>query len=106
MGGFASSRILEVHGERMISGRSRRDSVSRCTRRISTRRCRARRRWRSACRIPPPAEELFNVCAANGDGELDHSALVRALEIMGNHRAKGFRHLICRLIVRIRDVRH
>lgn len=34
-------------------------------------------------------QELFNVCAANGDGELDHSALVRALEIMGNHRVAG-----------------
>ena len=33
MGGFASSRILEVHGERMISAPSRRAFASRCTRR-------------------------------------------------------------------------
>lgn len=55
MGGFASSRILEVHGERMIKRALRQGSASRCTRRILIWRCRARRRWRSACRIPPLA---------------------------------------------------
>jgi 2-hydroxy-3-oxopropionate reductase len=27
----------------------------------------------------------MQVCAANGMGELDHSALVRAIELMANH---------------------
>ncbi|MFP3740505.1 2-hydroxy-3-oxopropionate reductase, partial [Burkholderia sp. SIMBA_019] len=31
------------------------------------------------------AQELFNACAANGFGKLDHSALCRAIEIMSNH---------------------
>jgi 2-hydroxy-3-oxopropionate reductase len=31
------------------------------------------------------AQELFNTCAANGMGRLDHSALCRALELMANH---------------------
>lgn len=57
MGGFASSRVLEVHGERMIAGLSRRASASGCTRRISILRWKAparlawpcrTRRWRSS----------------------------------------------------------
>jgi 2-hydroxy-3-oxopropionate reductase len=40
MGGFASSRILEVHGERMIKRHFDPGSASRCTRRTSTWRCR------------------------------------------------------------------
>lgn len=36
MGGFASSRILEVHGERMIKRTLIRVSKLRCTRKIST----------------------------------------------------------------------
>ena len=31
------------------------------------------------------AQELFNACAANGFGKLDHSALCRAIELMSNH---------------------
>jgi 2-hydroxy-3-oxopropionate reductase len=31
------------------------------------------------------AAQLMQVCSANGLANLDHSALVRALEIMGNH---------------------
>jgi 2-hydroxy-3-oxopropionate reductase len=31
------------------------------------------------------AQELFNACAARGGKGWDHSALVRALELLGNH---------------------
>ncbi|EFM3286287.1 2-hydroxy-3-oxopropionate reductase, partial [Escherichia coli] len=31
-------------------------------------------------------QELFNTCAANGGSQLDHSALVQALELMANHK--------------------
>ena len=31
------------------------------------------------------AAQLMQACAANGMAELDHSALVRALELMANH---------------------
>ena len=31
------------------------------------------------------AQELFNACAGNGFSGLDHSALVRALELMADH---------------------
>jgi 2-hydroxy-3-oxopropionate reductase len=31
------------------------------------------------------AQQLFNACAANGHGRLDHSAMVKALELMARH---------------------
>ena len=31
-------------------------------------------------------QELFNACAAHGGAAWDHSAMVRALEIMSNHQ--------------------
>jgi 2-hydroxy-3-oxopropionate reductase len=31
------------------------------------------------------AAQLMQACAANGMQDLDHSALVRALELLGNH---------------------
>ena len=36
------------------------------------------------------AQELFNACAANGGAAWDHSAMVRALEMLADHEvAKG-----------------
>ena len=89
MGGFASSRILEVHGERMIKrafAPGFRISLHQKDLNLALQGAKA-----LALSLPNTAtcQELFNVCAANGDGELDHSALVRALEIMGNHRVDG-----------------
>jgi len=85
MGGFASSRILEVHGERMIKrtfnpgfriGLHQKD--------LSLALAGAR-----AIGVALPqtagAAQLMQACAANGMAELDHSALVRALELMANH---------------------
>jgi 2-hydroxy-3-oxopropionate reductase len=90
MGGFAASRILEVHGERMIKrtfnpgfriGLHQKD--------LSLALAGAR-----ALGVALPqtagAAQLMQACAANGMQDLDHSALVRALELMSNHEvAKG-----------------
>jgi len=85
MGGFAASRILEVHGERMIKrtfnpgfriGLHQKD--------LSLALAGAR-----ALGVALPqtanAAQLMGACAANGLQDMDHSALVRALEIMSNH---------------------
>ena len=85
MGGFAASRILEVHGERMIKrtfapgfrlGLHQKD--------LSLALAGAR-----ALGVALPqtagAAQLMQVCAANGMQDLDHSALVKALELMANH---------------------
>jgi 2-hydroxy-3-oxopropionate reductase len=34
---------------------------------------------------PAAAQELFNACAAHGGKAWDHSAMVRALEMLANH---------------------
>jgi 2-hydroxy-3-oxopropionate reductase len=34
-------------------------------------------------------QELFNACAANGGSAWDHSAMVRALEMLAKHEIKS-----------------
>src|SRR5216110_1018656 len=84
MGGFASSRILEVHGERMIKRTfdpgfrielHQKDlNLALATGRVL------------GLALPNTAtcQELFNACAAHGGAAWDHSAIVRALEMMAN----------------------
>ena len=85
MGGFASSRILEVHGERMIKrtfapgfriGLHQKDLNLALT---------GARTLGIALPQTAGAAQLMQVCAANGMQDLDHSALVRALELMAHH---------------------
>jgi len=90
MGGFAASRILEVHGERMVKrtfnpgfriGLHQKD--------LSLALAGARA---LGVALPQTAgvAQLMQACAANGWQNLDHSAIVKALEVMANHEvAKG-----------------
>lgn len=89
MGGFASSRILEVHGERMIKRTFEpgfRISLHQKDLNLALQGAKS-----LALSLPNTAtcQELFNLCAANGGKDLDHSALVQALEIMANHKVAG-----------------
>ncbi len=85
MGGFAASKILEVHGERMIKrtfepgfriGLHQKD--------LNLALCGARE-LKLSLPNTATAQELFNSCAANGGSDWDHSAMVKALELMANH---------------------
>ena len=89
MGGFASSRILEVHGERMIKRNF--DPGFRVELHqkdlnlvLSTAR-------QIGLSLPNTAtcQELFNCCAAHGGKKWDHSAMVRALETMAHFEIGG-----------------
>jgi 2-hydroxy-3-oxopropionate reductase len=85
MGGFASSRILEVHGERMIKRTFNpgfKIALHQKDLNLALQSAKA-----LSINLPNTAtcQELFNTCAANGGSELDHSALVQALELMANH---------------------
>ena len=90
MGGFASSRILEVHGERMIKrtfAPGFRIGLHQKDLNLALAGARA-----LGVALPGTANaaQLMQACAANGMQDLDHSALVRALELMANHEvAKG-----------------
>jgi 2-hydroxy-3-oxopropionate reductase len=84
MGGFASSRILEVHGQRMLERSFDAGARIELHRKdlhlaLSTAR-------ELGVSLPNTAtcQELFNACVAHGGGAWDHSGLVRALEQMAN----------------------
>jgi 2-hydroxy-3-oxopropionate reductase len=82
MGGFASSRILEVHGERMVKRNF--DPGFRIE--LHQKDLNLALSGARALNISLPntatCQELFNACAANGGAAWDHSAMVRALELM------------------------
>jgi 2-hydroxy-3-oxopropionate reductase len=85
LGGFAGSRILEVHGERMLKrtfepgfriGLHQKDlnialSVA--------------RELGIALPNTATAQELFNACVAQGGMKWDHSAMVKALERLADY---------------------
>ena len=85
MGGFAASRILEVHGERMVK-RSFNPGF-----RIALHQKDLDLALQGAKSIgvslpqTAGAAQLMQACAANGMVQLNHSALVQTLELMANH---------------------
>ncbi|GAB3453493.1 2-hydroxy-3-oxopropionate reductase [Massilia terrae] len=84
MGGFASSRILEVHGERMIKRSFAPGFRIDLHRKDLNLALTTGRQLGVALPNTATAQELFNTCAAHDGGGWDHSAMVRALEIMAN----------------------
>jgi len=85
MGGFASSRILEVHGERMLKRNfdpGFRIELHQKDLNLALEGARA-----LGLSLPgtAAAQQLFNTCAALGGKTWDHSAILRALEVMAGH---------------------
>jgi 2-hydroxy-3-oxopropionate reductase len=85
MGGFAASRILEVHGERMIKRTFDPGFRIELHQKDLSLALSGARSMGVSLPNTATAQELFNSCVANGGAKWDHSALVRALEIMANH---------------------
>ena len=85
MGGFASSRILEVHGERMIKRTFDPGFRIRLHQKDLGLALQGARELGVALPQTASAAQLMQVCAANGMADLDHSALVKALELMAGH---------------------
>jgi len=85
MGGFASSRILEVHGERMIKRTFNPGFRIKLHQKDLSLALAGARALGVALPGTANAAQLMQACAANGMADLDHSALVRALELMANH---------------------
>ncbi|HYQ81514.1 MAG TPA: 2-hydroxy-3-oxopropionate reductase [Anaeromyxobacteraceae bacterium] len=89
LGGFASSRVLEVHGERMLKRTfdpGFRIELHQKDLGLALAGARA-----LGLSLPNTAmvQELFNACAAAGGARWDHSALVKALERLAAHELKG-----------------
>lgn len=88
MGGFAASRVLEVHGERMINRRF--DPGFRIE--LQQKDLDIVLANASALGISLPntatAHELYNACIAHGGEKWDNSAIVKMLEKLANHEIK------------------
>ena len=80
-GGFAWSRILELHGQRMIDGAFAPGGKATTQRKDIAQALELAR----AVKLDLPATalnlELYDQLIANGDGQLDHSALVKVIDV-------------------------
>ncbi|HQZ03612.1 MAG TPA: 2-hydroxy-3-oxopropionate reductase [Thauera sp.] len=84
MGGFANSRILEVHGERMVKRSFDPGFRIELHQKDLNLALTTARQLGVSLPNTAAAQELFNSCAAHGGSKWDHSAMVRALEKMAN----------------------
>jgi 2-hydroxy-3-oxopropionate reductase len=85
MGGFASSRILEVHGERMIKRTFDPGFRIELHQKDLNLALSAARQVGMSLPNTATTQELFNACVAHGGKGWDHSGLVRALELLADH---------------------
>ena len=85
MGGFASSRILEVHGERMVKRTFAPGFRIALHQKDLNLAMQSARSLGVALPQTAGAAQLMNACAALGHGQSDHSALVKALEALAQH---------------------
>ncbi len=85
MGGFASSKILEVHGERMIKRTFDPGFRIELHQKDLNLALSGARSLQISLPNTATCQELFNACAAHGGSAWDHSAMVRALEMLAKH---------------------
>lgn len=86
MGGFAASRILEVHGERMINRTFEPGFRIELHQKDLNVALASAKEMAVSLPNTAMAQNLLNVCVAQQGAGWDHSAIVRALEIMSNHK--------------------
>jgi 2-hydroxy-3-oxopropionate reductase len=85
MGGFANSRILELHGDRMVKRSFDPGFRIELHQKDLNLALSAARKMGISLPNTATAQELFNACAAHGGAKWDHSGMVRPLEIMARH---------------------
>ncbi|MFN3415311.1 MAG: 2-hydroxy-3-oxopropionate reductase [Caldimonas sp.] len=89
MGGLATSRILEVHGERMIQRRFDPGFRIALHQKDLNLALNAAKSLGLALPATATAQQLFSACVAHGGAGWDHSALVRALEQLNHFEIGG-----------------
>lgn len=85
MGGFASSKVLEVHGDRMIKRSFDPGFRIELHQKDLNLALASARKLGISLPNTATAQELFNACSANGGSQWDHSAMVKALELLAQH---------------------
>lgn len=86
MGGLATSRILELHGERMIKRTFNPGFRIRLHQKDLALALAAGRDLGVALPNTASTQQIFSAVVAGGGSELDHSGLVKALETMAGHK--------------------
>ena len=89
MGGFANSKVLEVHGERMIKRAFAPGFRIALHQKDLNLALATAKSLGMSLPNTATAQELFNACAANGGSGWDHSGMVKALELLANHKVAG-----------------
>jgi len=82
MGGFAASRILEVHGERMVNKTFDPGFRIRLHRKDLGLAIEAAHQLDIALPNTAATQQLMNAAIGRGDGDLDHSGLIRTLKAL------------------------
>lgn len=82
MGGFAASRVLEVHGERMVKRTFDPGFRIRLHRKDLSLAVDAAKTLNIALPNAAATQQLMNAAIARGDGDKDHSGLIRTLEAL------------------------
>ncbi len=85
LGGFAQSKILEVHGERMIKRTFAPGFRIRLHQKDLNIALQTARDLGVSLPNTATAQELFNSLTADNGADLDHSSMIKALEKMANH---------------------
>jgi 2-hydroxy-3-oxopropionate reductase len=86
MGGFASSRILEVHGERILKRNFAPGFRIGLHMKDLSLALAGARELGVALPVTSICQQLFGACVANGGIAWDHSGMVQALELLANHK--------------------
>jgi 2-hydroxy-3-oxopropionate reductase len=89
LGGLGTSRILELHGERMIKRTMNPGFRIRLHQKDLNNALMSAREMALPLPATALAQQIFTTASANGGADLDHSALVTGLEAMANFRIGG-----------------
>jgi 2-hydroxy-3-oxopropionate reductase len=89
MGGFASSRILEVHAERMLNGTFNPGFRIRLHQKDLNLALTAAKELSLSLPNTATAQQMFSSCAAHGGADLDHSAMILAIEGLADFSVRG-----------------
>lgn len=86
LGGFAQSKILEVHGERMLKRTFAPGFRVRLHQKDLNLALQTARELGVSLPNTATVQELFNTISADGGVDLDHSVIITALEKLANHK--------------------
>ncbi|MGM0700962.1 MAG: 2-hydroxy-3-oxopropionate reductase [Pseudomonadota bacterium] len=89
LGGLAQSKILDVHGERMIQRTFDPGFKIKLHQKDLNLALDGARSLDLALPGTANAQQLFQACAAHGGADWDHSGILRALEGLANHEVEG-----------------